>query len=78
MMYEYREVKCPWCDHVFMWNKNGDEEPIILMFRLKETKEYVGDAKCPKCEKKMLVLPHVFEGIEVNDERIETIGVRGI
>ncbi len=48
------------------------------MYRLKETKEYVGDAKCPKCEKKMLVLPHVLEGIDVNDERIETIGIRGI
>ncbi len=30
------------------------------------------------CEKMMLVLPHVFEGVEINDERIETIGVRGI
>ncbi|MCR4650381.1 MAG: hypothetical protein K5662_01365 [Lachnospiraceae bacterium] len=78
MMYEYREVKCPWCGHIFMWNKDGDEGPIVYMYRLKETKEYVGDVKCPKCEKKMLVLPHVFEGIDVNDERIETIGVRGI
>ncbi|MBO4458293.1 MAG: hypothetical protein J5802_11290 [Butyrivibrio sp.] len=32
----------------------------------------------PELEEKMVVLPHVFEGIDVNDERIETIGVREI
>ena len=61
-----------------MWGKNRGEGLIIHMYRLKETKEYVGAAKCPKCEEMMIVLPHVFEGIDINDERIETIGVRGI
>ena len=78
MKYEYREVKCPWCDHVFMWNKNGREGLIIHMYRLKGTKEYVEEAKCPKCGEVMIVLPHIFEGLDINDERIETIGVRGI
>ena len=78
MSYKYREVKCPWCDHIFMWNENGREGLIIHMYRLKETKEYVEEAKCPKCEEVMIVLPHVIEGLDINDERIETIGVRGI
>ena len=78
MKYEFREVKCPWCDHVFMWNKNGGEGLIIHMYRRKETGEYVEEAKCPKCEMKMLVLDKIFEGIDVDDDRIEHIGVRGI
>ena len=34
--------------------------------------------KCPKCEMKMLVLDKILEGIDINDDRIEQIGVRGI
>lgn len=34
--------------------------------------------KCPKCEGIMIVLLHAFEGVDINDERIETIGVRGL
>ena len=29
--------------------------------------------KCPKCGEEMVVLPHVFEGVDVNDERLETL-----
>ncbi len=78
MRYEYREVKCPWCDHVFMWNKNGREGLVVHEYKLKETGEYVETAKCPKCAMEMIVLPHILEGIDIDDERIETIGVRGI
>ncbi len=78
MKYEYREVKCPWCGHVFMWNKDGKEGISVLLYRLRETKEFVKEAKCPKCEEKMVVLPHIFEGVDVNDKRIEAIGIRGI
>ena len=78
MKYEYREDKCPWCDRLFMWNKNGREWLIIHHYRLKETGKYVEEAKCPKCAEKMIVLDKVFEGIDIDDERIERIGVRGI
>ena len=37
MAYKYREVQCPWCDHVFMWNKNGREGLILYLYKLKET-----------------------------------------
>ena len=78
MKYEYREVKCPWCDHVFMWNKDGREGFIIHMYRLKENGQYVEEATCPKCEMRMIVLDKVFEGIDIDDDRIEHIGVRDI
>lgn len=29
MPYQFREVKCPWCDHVFMWTKDRREGLII-------------------------------------------------
>ena len=61
-----------------MWNKNGREGLIVYMYRLKETGKYVEKVKCPKCEMKMLVLDKIFEGIDIDDDRIEHIGVRGI
>ena len=78
MHYEYREVKCPWCDHVFMWRKNGREGVILYMYRLKSTGEYLEMATCPKCEMNMLVMDCVLEGIDVDDDRIEAEVIRGI
>lgn len=78
MAYSYREVKCPWCSHVFMWNKDGREGLIIYEYKLKETGALVEKAKCPNCSEEMIVLDHILEGIDLNDDRIEIIGVRGI
>ena len=75
-IYEFREVKCPWCDHVFMWNKNGREGLIFHKYKLKASREYVEEAKCPKCEMKMAVLDKIFEGVDIYDDRIECIGTR--
>lgn len=73
MKYKYREVKCPWCDHVFMWDKNSGEEILLHWYRLKSTGESVEEAKCPQCGKKMIVLEHVLTGIDIDDDRIEPI-----
>ncbi len=78
MTYKYREVKCPWCDHVFMWNENGGEGLILHEYRFKETGKLAEKAKCPKCSMNMIVMEHVLEGIDIQDDRIEAIGVRGI
>lgn len=78
MTYKYREIKCPWCDHVFMWSDDCREGLIINEYRLKESGELVPKAKCPKCSEDMLVLEHILEGIDTNDNRIEKIGIRGI
>lgn len=78
MVYEYREVKCPWCDHIFMWNKNGNEGLTIHEYRLKENGKLVEKTKCPKCDMDMIVLEHILEGIDTKDDRIEIIGIRGI
>ena len=78
MTYKYREVKCPWCDHVFMWNENSGEGLILHEYRFKETGILTEKAKCPNCSMDMIVLEHVLEGIDVQDDRIEAIGIRGI
>lgn len=78
MAYEYREVKCPWCEHIFMWNKDGREGLIKHEYMLKETGKFVEQAKCPKCAMDMIVLEHILEGIDKKDDRIEKIGIRGI
>ncbi len=78
MAYNYRKVKCPWCGHVFMWNKDEQERLITCIYQIKESRKHVKKTKCPKCEKEMLVLGGVFEGIDLNDNRVECIGVRGI
>ena len=77
MSYEYREVKCPWCEHIFMWNSLNYEQDIYE-YKIKEAGEYAGKAKCPKCGKSMLVMPHVLDCIDIFDDRIELIGIRGI
>jgi len=77
MTYEYREVKCPWCGHVFMWNKNGFDI-TIHEYRLKETGEVVKRTTCPKCSMEMIVMEHILEGIDIKDDRIEAFGIRGI
>ncbi len=76
--YIYREVKCPWCDHVFMWNKNGEEGLKVYEYKLKLTGEYLEKTKCPSCEMDMIVLEHSFEGIDIDDDRVERTGIRGI
>ncbi len=72
-IYIYREVKCPWCDHVFMWNKNGGEGLTFHEYKVKLTGAYAERAKCPSCEMAMLVLDHVFEGVDFDDDRVEKL-----
>ena len=71
MTYRFREVKCPWCDHVFMWNRDGREGIIINQYRLKDTGESIETAVCPMCENEVAVLDGIFEAIAVDDSRIE-------
>ena len=80
MRYEYREVKCPWCGHIFMWEKHGahDLESSIFLYTLKTTGEEFVEAKCPSCERRMLVLDHILEGIDNDDDRFEKGILKGI
>ena len=38
---------------------------------LKETGEFVEKAKCPKCDMDMIVLDHILEGIDTQDDGTE-------
>lgn len=78
MAYEFREVKCPWCDHIFMWQKHSGEGLVLHEYRSRDTGEFVEKANCPECGMEMLVLERILEGIDTEDERIERVGIRGI
>lgn len=73
MNYSFREVKCPWCDHIFMWNKNGREGIILPEYRLKETGKEIETAKCSNCGMMIAVLDHILTGLDIDDDRIEKI-----
>ena len=70
MAYGYRDVKCPWCGHTFMWDQRGDNTAFTQEYRLKETKEPLEEVKCPKCEMEMLVQDHILIGMDPEDERV--------
>ena len=73
MSYVYIEVQCPCCDHIFMWNKTGGGLKLSG-YKLRTTGETLEEAKCPKCGLEVLVLDHILEGIDVDDDRVEKTG----
>ena len=78
MAYNFRKIKCLWCDHVFMWQEESGEGLIIHEYRLKDTKQLVSKCTCPKCNEELLVIPNKYEAIDIDDERIEKIGIKCI
>ncbi len=82
MSYEYREVKCPQCGHVFMW-EIGPRRPhpaiyIWIEYKSKATGEYAYEAVCPECGMIMAVAEKSFVGYDVDDERFDKITMYGI
>lgn len=73
MSYIFREVKCPWCNHVFMWQKTAEEGPITHEYRIKTTGKYIEKTKCPLCEIDMLVSDHSYVGLDMNGEQVEVL-----
>ena len=71
---KFREVKCPFCDHVFMWREYGEMEPEYRERNEDGTKgEYLYRTKCPKCEETLAIKDHVFLPLDPADKHI--IGV---
>lgn len=69
-----REVICPWCEHRFMWLE-GRECFRVTIYKLVETGEYLDSTKCPKCDEKVVMLPHILKGAAPGfDERIKVVG----
>ncbi len=78
-MYKCRHVKCPCCNHVFMWIEYGDLPASYCVYRRKGVDEELGSTHCPKCNCEMIIPNNVEIGISVEDESIELRGmVRGI
>lgn len=77
MMYRYREVVCPFCDHKFMYNQNG-REIIFYEYMDRQTGKYYIDTTCPKCAEKMIVVENELKGYFTDDNRFERSCIRGI
>lgn len=75
-MLQYRKVKCPYCDHEFMFHKEFDGR--WSRYRIKETKERLWNATCPKCGECLLVKEHELLAWELKDKRVEIIPERPI
>lgn len=70
MKYVFREVKCPWCGHIFMWKKYNREGCCIKDYIFKPTGEIAEKTKCPKCDENMIVVNNILKGLDVDDSRI--------
>lgn len=78
-MYNYRQVKCPQCNHAFMWIEYADLPPSYCVYRRKGIDEELGSTHCPKCNCEMVVPDNSEIGISVEDKSIELRDiVRGI
>ena len=72
ILYKFRQVKCPLCGHIFMWQK----EPVFVgnsycMYKRKGLNEELENAICPKCNLEMVVPNDSLKGIDINSEDIE-------
>ena len=74
-MYNYRQVKCPRCNHLFMWIENEDKPRRYSIYRRKGRDEMLLSTKCPKCNCKMVVAGDSLVGLYENDEKVEEIGI---
>ncbi len=78
-MIQYRNVQCPYCDHVFMFHKDSGEWGLGLYpYRMKDTGEPLWNAVCPKCGEELLVKEHELLAMDPNDERVEKRNKTGI
>ena len=78
-MIQYRNVQCPYCDHVFMFHKDPGEWGFgRYPYRMKDTGEPLWNAVCPKCGEELLVKEHELLAMDSNDERVEKRNKTGI
>ena len=78
-MYKWRQVKCPLCEHIFMWREESYTGSSSDVYKRKGIDEELESACCPKCNFEMVVAGVLLEGLDIQDEEIERIpAIRGI
>ena len=78
-MYKWRQVKCPLCEHIFMWRQESYTGSNCDIFKRKGINEKLESASCPKCTFEMVVADDLLEGIDTQNEETERIpAIRGI
>ena len=78
MGYKYREVRCPYCDHKFMWEKSVQDGCQWTEYTHKVTKETCLSAKCPAYSEKKIVSEDFVLGIKIDSEDYIESVCRGI
>ncbi len=77
-VYKYREVECPYCNHVFMWI-NGESIPNkTIEYRIEGCDAILEDAICPECGRTCLIMPGILAGLREDDSRVRKFGIRGL
>lgn len=77
-MYQFREVECPNCNHVFVW-LNGPSGNRYRLYRRKGVEEELFSTVCPCCSLEIVIPSDLHTGIDIQDEAIEQFAaVRGI
>ena len=74
IVYNWRHIKCPQCNHVFVWIEDGCCARPYYIYRRKGQSEMLLSTRCPKCNCRMVVPSDSPTGICVDDENIEEIG----
>ena len=78
-MLRYRQVQCPLCDHIFLWQRASYTGPGCDIYRRTGRNEELESTYCPKCGFEMVVAEDLLEGIDIQDEKLERISaIRGI
>ena len=77
-MYRCRKIKCPYCDHEFMWMSGQSGQNNIYEYLDKESGKNLDDAICPECGNICLLQEGILIGLKADDPRIEKYGIRGL
>ena len=76
MAYRYREVRCPYCGHKFMFME-GSGSKTVEYYEI-ATGKLLQDTICPKCGGIVVAKDNLLDGLRPDDATIEAWGIRGI
>ena len=78
-MYNFIELECPNCKHIFVWQEHTFKGTAWKLYSRKGYDEMLESTICPKCGMEIAVLNDSHTGIDIHDKSIEVVAnVRGI
>ena len=77
-MYKYKEVRCPKCNHIFVWLEQPQGNSYCL-YRRKGYEEEMFSTTCPNCSLEMVIPSESHNGIDIRDDMVEQFAtLRGL